>query len=536
MKSPAPNHLSLWRSVFGCAVALFLGGGLLQASAKTFTVKNLDNAGNGSLRSALQKLANSHDDSNTVTFKSGLHGIICLTTPLPEIGKSVSINGPGANKITVSVADGGGFNVFTGVVNISGLTVEGRGTDASAAIRNQLAVLTIDECVIAGKSTANQVGLLNEAGGTALVTSSAIVNNRSNVNGGGVLNQGTLTVINSTLANNTASQGAAVYTELGGTTSLVNSTVADNSAAVQGGGLFNDSSSVGLGNTIVARNIAGATPAASDAFGIFGSLGNNLIGSTGGGSGFLASDITNVPNGDLGLAATIAVNSGPTPTLALLAGSPAINAGNNVLAVDGDGAPLAFDQRGAPFERFVDGTVDIGAFESAIAAAPEDARAYKQRALMTISASLPSCDSLNGFYLRWAANRISASLESWLWVDGDHLTCFGFFAFLREQQAVWYLKKVTGPNASVAQSAIDDLVYADEKVAAAALNAASGAPGEDYTKALNAYNQGVASASSGNAFAAISWYSWSWWYATKALNKATSYDDDVNDYRYCEGN
>jgi hypothetical protein len=536
MKTPTSYYLSLWRSFRGCTVALFLGGGLLQASAKTFTVKNLDDAGNGSLRSALQKLANSHDSSNTVTFKSGLHGIINLTTPLPEIGKSVSINGPGANKITVSVPNGGGFNVFTGVVSISGLTVEGRGTDASAAVRNQVAVLTIDECVLSGKNTANQIGLLNEAGGTTLITSSAIVNNKSNVNGGGVFNQGTLTVINSTIASNSASQGGAIYTEPGGTTALVNSTVADNIAAIQGGGLFNDNASISLGNTIVARNAAGATSIASDILGVVGSLGNNLIGSTAGGGGFVATDITNVPVADLGLAATIAVSQGPTPTLALIAGSPAINAGNNSLAVDGDGAALAFDQRGAPFARFVDGTVDIGAFESAIAAAPEDARAYKQRALMTISASLPSCDPVNAFYLRWAANRISASLESWLWIDGDHLSCYGFFVFLREQQAVWYLKKVTGSCASVAQSAIDDLVYADEKIAAATLNAASGAPGENYTKALNAYNQGVAAANNGNAFCAISWYSWSWWFATKALNKATSYDDDENDYHYCEPN
>jgi hypothetical protein len=522
--------------VFAIAMALILGAGLPRASAKNFTVKNLDDAGNGSLRSVLQKLDNSHDSSNTVTFKSGLHGIIHLTTPLPEISKSVSINGPGANKITVAAPNGGAFNVFNGIVSISGLTVEGRGTDASAAVRNQVAVLTIEECVIAGKSPSNQVGLVNEAGGTTLITSSAIVSNTTNVNGGGVLNQGTLTVINSTLANNSASRGGAIYNQAGATTSLVNSTVADNSAGVQGGGIVNDSATVTLGNTIVARNTAGAAPVASDAFGFFGSLGHNLIGTTAGSSGFVASDITNLPAAALGFAATIAMNEGPTPTLALLAGSPAIDAGSNALAVDGDGAPLAFDQRGAPFNRFVDGTVDIGAFESDIAAAPEDARGFKQRALMTISASLSSSDATNAFYLRWAANRISASLESWLWIDGDHLTCFGFFVFLREQQAVWYLKKVTGPQASVAQSAIDDLVYADGKIAAAAINAASGAPGENYTKALNAYNQGIAAANDGNAFCAISWYSWAWWYATKLLNKPTAYDDDTNDYRYCDAN
>jgi hypothetical protein len=42
--------------------------------------------------------------------------------------------------------------------------------------------------------------------------------------------------------------------------------------------------------------------------------------------------------------------------MALLPGSPAINAGDNT------NAPM-WDQRGAPFRRIVHGTIDIGAFE-----------------------------------------------------------------------------------------------------------------------------------------------------------------------------
>ena len=49
---------------------------------------------------------------------------------------------------------------------------------------------------------------------------------------------------------------------------------------------------------------------------------------------------------------------GPTQTMALLPGSPAIDAGNNALIPAG----VTTDQRGLP--RIVDGTVDIGAFES----------------------------------------------------------------------------------------------------------------------------------------------------------------------------
>jgi len=51
--------------------------------------------------------------------------------------------------------------------------------------------------------------------------------------------------------------------------------------------------------------------------------------------------------------------------MALLAGSPALDAGNNALAIDPNtSAPLTTDQRGAPFARIFGTTVDIGAYES----------------------------------------------------------------------------------------------------------------------------------------------------------------------------
>ncbi|MEO6688130.1 MAG: choice-of-anchor Q domain-containing protein, partial [Dokdonella sp.] len=55
-------------------------------------------------------------------------------------------------------------------------------------------------------------------------------------------------------------------------------------------------------------------------------------------------------------------NGGPTKTLALLAGSVAIDAGSNALAVDVDAQPLTTDQTGAA--RIVAAVVDIGAHES----------------------------------------------------------------------------------------------------------------------------------------------------------------------------
>src|SRR5206468_427787 len=57
-------------------------------------------------------------------------------------------------------------------------------------------------------------------------------------------------------------------------------------------------------------------------------------------------------------------NGGPTQTMALLAGSPAADAGDDA------GAP-AYDQRGPGFPRVVGGAIDIGAFEARSPPRPE---------------------------------------------------------------------------------------------------------------------------------------------------------------------
>ena len=64
----------------------------------------------------------------------------------------------------------------------------------------------------------------------------------------------------------------------------------------------------------------------------------------------------------------MANNGGPTQTLALLAGSPAIDAGFNALALDPNGNSLITDQRG--FARIANGTVDIGSYEFGASAIP----------------------------------------------------------------------------------------------------------------------------------------------------------------------
>jgi hypothetical protein len=122
------------------------------------------------------------------------------------------------------------------------------------------------------------------------------------------------------------------------------------SAPLYGGG------TISIKNTIVAMNSATVPPlmsVAPDTYGTVLSLGHNICLTSDGGNGFIQSvgDIVGT-NPNLG---PLADNGGPTLTMALLSGSPAIDSG------DPANAP-ATDQRG--FVRIFGGTIDIGAFEA----------------------------------------------------------------------------------------------------------------------------------------------------------------------------
>ena len=185
--------------------------------------------------------------------------------------------------------------------------------------------------------------------------------------GGGIDNGRGLTVLNSTIADNSSSEsGGGILNE--GRLTITNSTIAYNNVANAGagGGLDVISGSADLDNTIIALNTSGtgSTASASDIAGTADPAGAyNLVGT--GGAGGLVNGVNGnqvgVANPGLG---PLADNGGPTQTIALVTGSPAIDMGSNALAiVPSTGDPLTTDQRGAGFARIVNGTVDIGAYE-----------------------------------------------------------------------------------------------------------------------------------------------------------------------------
>ena len=274
----------------------------------------------------------------------------------------------------------------------------GQGGFSGGAIGNNAgfsgsATLTINNCTISDNNVADGItfnvggGIYNFAlgGGTGIVTinNSTISNNRA-VQGGGLFIDGTnsghtvVLINNSTFANNSADQDGGGIVNQGneeGDASLIvtNTTFTGNSAGTldcncnAGAAILNlgdagaNDAIVEVGDAIfnadsTERNIVNQG-------GTFISHGYNLTNDAGvlnvfGGTGGFDGQGDQLNTDPMLDPAGLQNNGGPTQTVALLPGSPAIDSGDPNFA-----PPPFFDQRGPGFDRVVNGQIDKGSFE-----------------------------------------------------------------------------------------------------------------------------------------------------------------------------
>ena len=313
--------------------------------------------GNLTLREAI-RLANELDELDSIDFDSDVFATpqtITLTGSQLEISKSLTINGPGADRLTVSGGNASRvFNVEGAGTNTSFLNdltiAEGRG-DFGGGIR-----VAGDDTLNVNRSTirdnvasASGGGFEVAFGATLNVHDSAIINNQANQSGGINLFSSNASISGSTISGNTAGLAAAVLAF--GSDSILTidqTTVAENS----GGGATiraEGNAVVNFGNSIFASTgsnffASGTANLSSQGHNISNDATGNLI---------AAGDM---PNTDP-LLAPLANNGGRTLSHALMEGSPAANGGDP--AVNG-----GVDQTGAA--RVVGGIMDVGSVESSL--------------------------------------------------------------------------------------------------------------------------------------------------------------------------
>ena len=214
---------------------------------------------------------------------------------------------------TAPAAGGGIYNESGTVTMTDGTVSNNTGGEFGGGITN-VDTFDISKSSVEGNTAGHGAGISNN--GTMTLSESTVRNNTGNIRGGGIYNRfGRLTLTNSTVSGNTVPFGGGVYNESGVVT-LGSSTVSNNTAGEFGGGIYNVDT-VQLINTIIADN----SPA--DCRFAVTSLGHNLDSD----DTCTLTEPTDLPNTDP-LLGPLADNGGPTLTHALLAGSPAIDAGD----------------------------------------------------------------------------------------------------------------------------------------------------------------------------------------------------------------
>jgi hypothetical protein len=125
-------------------------------------------------------------------------------------------------------------------VHITGLTIAdglASGSGVGGGVSNQGA-LTLTACALTGNSAGYGAGAYNYPGATLTLAGCALSGNTATAQGGGLANGGTLAVSASTLSGNSASTGGAFYNS--GTAAVSNSTLSGNSATVSGGAAYSN--------------------------------------------------------------------------------------------------------------------------------------------------------------------------------------------------------------------------------------------------------------------------------------------------------
>ena len=405
----------LWLAALTC----LLGAVWPQISmADTVMVYNADDSSvpvpiRGTLRWAISTVS----PGGTIVFDTTVFGngpgqvnIIQLTSQL-LINKSLTLIGPvlpltGGGPITIK---GGAhivgdipFRVITvdfedSIVTISNLAMtDGKAYYDGGGISIERGTLILNNCTVSGNRAMNGGGIkIGFTENTGLEHRASLTLNNCTVSdnqalgdtnlgpgtnlgmGGGIINNDSLTVINSTIAgNNAGCCGGGIYS-YGGDVKINSSTIAANSVlthapALNGGGSGSGITYptsielVQITNSIVANNSPPPGDPGSDVRGRSTSGRSNLIGNTFGSTGWQTvgtlPDLTGVDP----MLGPLQDNGGQTKTMALNLGSPAIDHGDNTIF----GLGLAADQRGSarvvnlyPSAPGVGDGCDIGAYE-----------------------------------------------------------------------------------------------------------------------------------------------------------------------------
>lgn len=350
-------------------------------AAPLLPVTTAGDGGGSTLRTMLGLAASPNFPAYRLTFDPTVFPSATITlggTELsPPAGKAIFID---ASNLAAPVTISGNnqsrvFNIpATATVAMHSLRIMG-GNNSSGGAQDGGGILNDGTCTVMASTLSGNFASYDGGGiwnnGRCAVVTSTLNGNGASASGGGIFNNGTCTVRSSTFSGNAAygGGGGGIYNSSSGPCTVLSSTLSGNTTnASDAGGIFNFGT-LHLNSSIVAGNL----PASGD----------NISGTVTGSDNLTAGDPLLLPLGNYG---------GPTQTMPPRPGSPALDLGA--------ASPFLTDQRGLPRNRDGDGngtaTPDIGAVEASLIAVTtvNDNVTGSLRAALTEAAAQPGADTV----------------------------------------------------------------------------------------------------------------------------------------------
>lgn len=253
---------------------------LVSVTVDTFEDQNDGSAIDGlSLRDAIIQANSDTSKKYIINVPSGTYDLTITADGSLDITSNIDIIGESAADTIISASFLGDriLNISsTGFLNLSNITLQDANvpTDEGVAIRDGGAILinpsgrvTLENTIIARNSTNGRGGGIANNGRLEL-NDSVILINTSVGSGGGVYNSetGTLTVNRSTIAFNSTGNtvdetaelgGGGIFNATGGNSTIVNSTISNN-VSLFGGGIWNQGGTTTIIGSTIAGNQGGA--------------------------------------------------------------------------------------------------------------------------------------------------------------------------------------------------------------------------------------------------------------------------------------
>jgi CSLREA domain-containing protein len=335
-----------WASVYGGGIYNLGSLTLSNSTVRDHIMNNAAVHGGGIFNGGTLLVEHSVISNNTLFAELAAYGAGIYNSGVLTLTQSIVRD----NVIDHNMVDGSGAGISNaGEASILYSTISGnQGIEGGGIFTTGTDMLTISNSTISNNTAAWGGGIYSNASAEVTILYSTLNDNLAGGWGGGIFSAGLLTVLNSTISSNTADRGGGIH-QVQRSATLDNSTLSNNTATQvgDGGNIFLEGATLYWRNTIMANGVGGDC---ADDIGTIGTSSNTLAE-----DGSCEATLSGDP-----LLGPLQASGGATPTHALLAGSPAIEAGDPATC-------LADDQRGVvrPKDGDGDGTAvcDIGAYE-----------------------------------------------------------------------------------------------------------------------------------------------------------------------------